>query len=389
MGRADFTIISTADWDSPIQTNKQYVSKELAKLNYRILYIESLGIRKVKINKSDIKRIFKRLINNIFFIKRKSKNIWVMSPLLFPGATNKKIIFVNKILFNINLFISMKLLNFKNDYLWTYNPLTLLYLNVKRFKTSIYHAVDAIEHQPFMPKELIKIQEIKLSKNVDKIFVTSKNIMKKLQIYNANISYFGNVCDFEHFSKSLSIDIDEIPHDIKRIKKPIVGFIGSISEYKIDFKLIYEIANNLKNINFVFIGPIDETINRKKLNQLKTLKNIYFLGYREYKDLPYYCSYFDIGWLPLMHNSYTKSMFPIKFFEYLASGLPVVSTEIDSLKEFKQFIEMHDDIKNLSNSIIESLIDTEYNLKERLNLAKKNTYQSRTIKMLKELNIKN
>ena len=50
MGRADFTIISTADWDSPIQTNKQYVSKELAKLNYRILYIESLGIRKLKIN---------------------------------------------------------------------------------------------------------------------------------------------------------------------------------------------------------------------------------------------------------------------------------------------------------------------------------------------------
>ena len=387
MERRDFTIISTADWDSPIQTNKQYVSKELAKLNHRILYIESLGIRKLKINKSDLNRVFKRLVNNIIFIKRKSKNIWVLSPLLFPGATNKKIIFINRILFLINLFVSMKLLNFKNDYLWTYNPLTLLYLNLKRFKTSIYHAVDAIEYQPFMPQDLIKKQEILLSKNVDKIFVTSKNIIKKLQVHNPNISYFGNVCDFEHFSKSLSIDINKIPQDIKIIKKPIVGFIGSISEYKINFKLINEVANKLKHINFVFIGPIDQTTNRKKLNQLKTLKNIYLIGYREYKDLPYYCSYFDIGWLPLVHNEYTKSMFPLKFFEYLASSLPVVSTKIDSLREFQQYIKMDDDIENLSNSIIEALVDTEDDLKERLSLARENTYQNRTIKMLRELNL--
>tara|TARA_Y100001978_G_scaffold79849_1_gene71524 strand:+ start:1632 stop:2795 length:1164 start_codon:yes stop_codon:yes gene_type:complete len=387
MERRDFTIISTADWDSPIQTNKQYVSKELAKLNHRILYIESLGIRKLKINKSDLNRVFKRLVNNIIFIKRKSKNIWVLSPLLFPGATNKKIIFINRILFLINLFVSMKLLNFKNDYLWTYNPLTLLYLNLKRFKTSIYHAVDAIEYQPFMPQDLIKNQEILLSKNVDKIFVTSKNIIKKLQVHNPNISYFGNVCDFEHFSKSLSIDINKIPQDIKIIKKPIVGFIGSISEYKINLKLINEVANKLKHINFVFIGPIDQTTNRKKLNQLKTLKNIYLIGYREYKDLPYYCSYFDIGWLPLVHNEYTKSMFPLKFFEYLASGLPVVSTKIDSLREFQQYIKMDDDIENLSNSIIEALVDTEDDLKERLSLARENTYQNRTIKMLRELNL--
>ena len=77
----------------------------------------------------------------------------------------------------------------------------------------------------------------------------------------------------------------------------------------------------------------------------------------------------------------------MKFFEYLAAGLPVVSTRIDSLKEFKQYIAMEDDIKNLSKSIIEALSDTEHNLVERLDLARNNTYQNRTIKMLKELNL--
>ena len=167
MKKNDFLIISTADWDSTIQTNKQNVSREIANLGNRVLYVESLGVRKIQIKKKDLLRIFKRIINNILIIKKKEKNIWVLSPILFPGATNKKIIFINRVIFIFNLFFAIKLLNFKKDYLLTYNPLTPLYLNIKKFKSSIYHAVDAIEHQPFMPKKLIEKQELILSKKVD------------------------------------------------------------------------------------------------------------------------------------------------------------------------------------------------------------------------------
>ena len=386
MKKNDFLIISTADWDSPIQTNKQYVSKEIAKLGNRVLYVESLGVRKIQMNKKDLLRIFKRIINNLLIIKQKGKNIWVLSFILFPGATNKRIILINKIIFNFNLFIAMKLLNFKQDYLWTYNPLTSLYLNVNKFNSSIYHAVDAIEHQPFMPKDLIKRQEIILSKKVDKIFVTSKNIINKLKKYNSNISYFGNVCDYEHFSKSLSTHIDDIPPDIKCISKPIIGFIGSISEYKLNYKLIYDVAKSLKEINFVFIGPTDDSLNHSNLNRLKNLKNVYLLGFRKYKDLPSYCAFFDVAWLPLIHNNYTKSMFPMKFFEYLAAGLPIVSTNLESLKEFRKFVYMSDDLSKIKVSIKEALKNKNYNLTNRLSLARENTYQKRTKKMLMELN---
>tara|TARA_S200000501_G_scaffold152435_1_gene143720 strand:- start:435 stop:1595 length:1161 start_codon:yes stop_codon:yes gene_type:complete len=386
MKKNDFLIISTADWDSPIQTNKQYVSKEIAKLGNRVLYIESLGVRKIQIKKKDILRIFKRIINNLLIIKQKEKNIWVLSFILFPGATNKRIILINKIIFNFNLFIAMKLLKFKKDYLWTYNPLTSLYLDINKFNSSIYHAVDAIEYQPFMPKDLIKRQEIILSKKVDKIFVTSKNIINKLKKYNSNISYFGNVCDYEHFSKSLSTHIDDIPPDIKSISKPIIGFIGSISEYKLNYKLIYDVAKSLKEINFVFIGPTDDSVNHSNLSRIKNLKNVYLLGFRKYKDLPSYCAFFDVAWLPLIHNNYTKSMFPMKFFEYLAAGLPIVSTNLESLKEFRNFVYMSDDLSKIKVSIKEALKNKNSNLTNRLSLAMENTYQKRTKKMLMELN---
>ena len=280
----------------------------------------------------------------------------------------------------------MKFLNFKKDYLWTYNPLTPLYLNIEKFKSSIYHAVDAIEHQPFMPKDFIKREEIILSKKVDKIFVTSKNIIKKLKIYNSNISYFGNVCDYEHFSKSLKIQIDNIPLDIKRIKKPIIGFIGSISEYKLDYKLIYDVANSLKEINFVFIGPTDDSLNHSNLESIKNLNNVYLLGYRNYEYLPAYCAYFDVAWLPIIHNNYTKSMFPMKFFEYLAAGLPIVSTDLESIREFSDLVAISDDISKIKISILQALKNKNLNLKKRLSIAMENTYQKRTKKMLLELN---
>ncbi|MAV79615.1 MAG: glycosyl transferase [Flavobacteriaceae bacterium] len=387
MGNKDILIISTADWDNPIQTNKQHISKELANLGHRILYVESLGIRKIKIGKRDFKRIIKRIINMTLVVKRKDKNIWVISPILFPGATSKLILFINKIILNSNIQVARKILNFKNDCLWTYNPMTSLFIDTRRFKTSLYHAVDSIEHQPFMPKQLIREEEKKLAYSVDVIFVTSQSIFKKLEKYNKKIQFFGNVCDFDHFSKAPNLSFEEIPNDIKKIKKPLVGFIGSISEYKLDFKLIRVIAKKLKYVNFVFIGPTEDSLDKNELNNLQEIENIYLLGYRKYNSLPNYCAYFDIAWLPIVHNKYTDSMFPMKFFEYLASGLPVISTSISSLKDYKDYVYLSNNYEEIAKQITLSLNSKKHNIKKRQDLAKLNTYKRRTKLMLKNLNL--
>ncbi len=387
MKKKDVLIISTADWDSPIQTNKQYVAKEMAKLGYRILYVESLGIRKIKPKKEDFKRIFKRLRR---FIKPSSEvehNIYVVSHILIPGAENKLTILINRILFNLKLNYAMILLNFSKDLLWTYNPLTCNYLNLKNFKYTVYHAVDAIENQPYMPKDLIIYNQEILLTQVNKIFVTSKNLLKKLRIFNKNISYYGNVCDYIHFSKSLTLKDKNIPKDILSIKRPIVGFIGSISEYKLDYDLILKVSKRLENLSFVFIGPTSDIIDESKLNKLLLQKNIFMMGYRKYEELPNYCACFDIGWLPLIKNKYTKSMFPIKFYEYLAAGLPVIATSIDSLKEFDDVAYISENNSKIISRNIEFALDNKGpELELRLAKARKNTYEIRTKRMLNEIN---
>ena len=79
-------------------------------------------------------------------------------------------------------------------------------------------------------------------------------------------------------------------------------------------------------------------------------------------------------------------MFPMKFFEYLAAGLPVVSTDLESIREFNKLVAITDDISKIKISIIEALKNKDFNLKNRLSLAMENTYQKRTKKMLMELN---
>lgn len=386
----DILILSTADWDCPIQTNKQYIAKELSELGYRVLYVESLGIRKVKIKKSDFLRIIKRSLRMLIPFLNPQKNIYILSPMMIPGATNKFSFYLNKKLLNLKLNLAFIFLNFKRDLLWTFNPLTNLYIKLNKFKSTIYHAVDSIEHQPDMPKDLIIRNEKYLATKVNNIFVTSPNLLKKLSTYNKAISYFGNVCDFNHFAKSLSITSEFIPKDIVNIKKPIVGFIGSISEYKLDFDLINKVAKENKNISFVFIGPTDDTKDKSKIKEIEKRDNIYLLGYKKYESLPNYCAHIDVGWLPLLMNQYTKSMFPMKFFEYLAAGLPVVSTAIDSLKKYSEVAFLSENKSNLFSKNIRLAIDqlgADLNIRQKV--AKENTYKIRTINMLKEIDFLN
>ena len=114
------------------------------------------------------------------------------------------------------------------------------------------------------------------------------------------------------------------------------------------------------------------------------------LGYKKYESLPNYCAHIDVGWLPLLMNQYTKSMFPMKFFEYLAAGLPVVSTAIDSLKKYSEVAFLSENKSNLFSKNIRLAIDQigpDLNIRQKV--AKENTYKIRTINMLKEIDFLN
>lgn len=379
----DILFVSTADWNNPFWTNKQHVAIELEKMGYRILYIDSQGLRKPTVTSRDIKRIISRLLKGIKKpSKVKGKNIWVCSPLVLPYHHNKFVKKINKFVLKIFLGYWKFYTKLKPETLWTYSPITTSLYDLKSYNLKIYHAVDDIKSQPGMPYLEIKERESDLVKTVDYVFTTALKLQEELSKENSNCFYFSNVADYDHFVKARSPTL-EIPDDIKIIEKPIIGFIGAISSYKVDFNLIKYVAEKRKGWSFVMIGEVGEGDPLTTIEIFDDLDNVKFLGPKDYKDLPKYIKAFDVAIIPCHINNYTKSMFPMKFFEYLSAGVNVVSTQLPALKDFKDICYLADNKDDFLN-YLEIVINgnSEIPLDKRDKVAEEKTYSHRMKAML-------
>jgi len=386
---ADVVLLSTADWDHPLWTNKQHVACALAAEGERVLYVESLGLRSVQVKSQDFRRILRRLFRGLRFLRSVRPGIWVLSPLVLPGGSQGLALRLNRLMVRFSVSLACWLLRFRSPWLWTYNPLTLLYLPLKGFALSIYHAVDAVQEQPCMPKSLIESQESRLCRSVDQVFTTSPYLAEQLARHTDRICYEPNVADRDHFSVARALRQDPAfvaPDGLTGIPEPRIGFVGAISSYKLDFGLIRAVALRHPEWQFVFIGPQSEGEPSTDLSELCGLANVHWLGPKPYSQLPRFLAAFQCAWLPLQCNAYTRAMFPMKFFEYLFAGLPVVSTRIHALRSFEAICSLcSPDPLEFSQQLQRVLRGEGSGLEKRLSGIEGYTYAGRTRRMLKLL----
>lgn len=378
----DVVLLSTAEWDNPFWTNKQHVAIELAKRGHRVFYIDSLGLRRPSISNQDTKRIIKRIRKAFQKPKKVKENLWVWSPVLLPFQNNTWTRKFNYYLLSNWLRTCLKRLNFNQDIFWTYNPLTLNLFDTDLYSQLIYHCVDEIKAQPGMPVKLIEDAEKKLATKANLVFATSTTLYESRKLWNEKTYYFSNVADFDHFSKAREKSTI-VPDDLLKIPHPRLGFIGALSGYKVDFKLLEFLAQKHPEYSIVLLGKVGEGDPWTNIDNLYQYSNIFFLGSKSYSDLPSYLKGFDLAMLPNAINEYTNSMFPMKFFEYLSAGKPIVSINLHALQEYKEVCFLSNNHEEFINNIENALKNIDFKLKERLALAKGFTYKSRTDEMMK------
>ena len=147
--------------------------------------------------------------------------------------------------------------------------------------------------------------------------------------------------------------------------------------------MLLQLAQRNPAWRFVLIGPVGECDPSTDVAELMACPNVALMGPVAYGDLPAWLAHADLALLPLQLNGYTRHMFPMKFFEYLSAGLPVVATAIPSL-------EPHGDVASLcppeteafEQAIQAALTGQGPSIQQRLERAATQTYEVRTASML-------
>jgi glycosyltransferase involved in cell wall biosynthesis len=209
----------------------------------------------------------------------------------------------------------------------------------------------------------------------------SPKLVETRSVWNPNTYYFSNVADFERFSKARD-PAAGVPDDLEKIPAPRIGFIGAISEYKVDFNLLRLVAETRPEWSLILIGKVGEGDPWTETRMLQGIPNVYLLGPRPYSDLPCYLRGIDVAILPNQLNDYTESMFPMKFFEYLAAGKPVVSVDLPALRAYRNVVRIAQSYQDFVWGIDEALNDTVSLREERIAVAREHTFEIRTNKML-------
>jgi glycosyltransferase involved in cell wall biosynthesis len=329
----DFLIVATADWDNPLWTNKQHLASRLGAAGHRVLYVESLGLRKPGASRRDIGRMWRRL-RRANRLRRVVGSVWVLSPLVIPLHDSRLVRRANRSIIRRGIGRALRRIGMARPILWTYNPLVLELLEGVEWSALVYHCVDELAGSPGMPTELLERAERELCRRADLVVASAPALAKSRREFSKRLEYVPNVADFENFVRAADPETP-VAADLEAIPPPRIGFVGAISNYKLDLELLEEVLRSRPDWSLVMVGPVGGGDPGTRADSLEELPNVHLLGIRRREELPGYLKGFDVCLLPNRINRYTSHMFPLKFFEYLATGRPVVMTPLPSLEEFR------------------------------------------------------
>ncbi|WP_322799223.1 Gfo/Idh/MocA family oxidoreductase [Thermoflexus sp.] len=166
-----------------------------------------------------------------------------------------------------------------------------------------------------------------LSRNADLVITTSRMLFDEQRLINRRCLLIPNAADYEHFAVSIGDLSDD---EVRNLPRPIVGYYGAISDW-FDTDLIAKMARLRPHWSFVLIGSTFGA----DLSPLVGQKNVHLIGEKPYSILPAYLHYFDVCIIPFKINPLTMATNPVKFYEFLSAGKPVVSVALPELLEYE------------------------------------------------------
>lgn len=314
------------DWTGD-PLSKTHLMRVLSREN-RILWINAIANRMPTASGKDMARIVKKLKSFTEPIREVEPNIFVLNPLAVPTYGSAAVRTFNQKFLVSQVRRAMRKLKIKDPINMVFNPAAGLLAGKLGERELIYYCVDEYTAFTGVASGLREIEE-ELFRRADLVVVSAEKLFESKKDFNPNTFIIRHGTDWNHFRKALDADT-KIPDEIASLPKPIIGFHGLLADW-VDYDLIRKTAEHFDSGSVVLIGKVAVDA-EKKIRILDGVPNIHFLGRKRYAELPAYCKGFDVALNPFEINELTLAANPLKVREYLAAGLPVVSTDIPEVR---------------------------------------------------------
>lgn len=313
------------DWSGD-PLSKTHLMRVLARDN-RILWINSIANRMPTTSSKDLSRIYRKLKSFTEPVREVEPNIFVFNPFAIPAYGSKTIVDLNRRFLIDQVRKAMQNLGFKNVVNMVFNPAAGMVAGQLGESELIYYCVD--EYTAFTGTAALKEIEEDLFRRANLVIVSAEKLYESKKRFNTNTHIIRHGTDWRHFRTALDPD-PQIPDEIARLPRPIIGFHGLLADW-VDYDLIRKTAEHFASGSVVLIGKTAVDA-ETKIKILDSIPNVRLLGRKPYSKLPAYCKAFDVAINPFVINELTLSANPLKVREYLAAGLPVVSTDIPEVR---------------------------------------------------------
>jgi glycosyltransferase involved in cell wall biosynthesis len=274
--------------------------------------------------------IFDAVGQSYLSVRAESPTLKIVVPHLLNGLTEEEIIHEQT-----TLVKKMQLtVDFSDSIFWYYTPMALKFSAQFKPRYIVYDCMDELSAFRYAPKEMVQLEKTLMAR-ADIVFTGGQSLFEAKKKQHNNIHPFPSGIEIEHFSKART-QIEE-PADQIEITGFKLGFYGVIDE-RFDIELIRQMAEARRDWQFILIGPV------LKIDQatLPGNSNIHYLGQKSYQELPAYLAHWNIALIPFLINESTRFISPTKTPEYLAGGVPVISSPItDVINPYGKYDLVH------------------------------------------------
>jgi glycosyltransferase involved in cell wall biosynthesis len=330
----DIVCVGFSDWDAEVQTTQHHLIRRAAAHN-RILFVESLGLRRPQLAGRDLRRMARRLGRGLS-APREVDGLHVLSPLVLPLHSNMLARRVNAELLPRIVTNAVAKLGLREPLLWSFVPQAEILIERLKPARVLYYITDDHAAKPGVDAASFRAAESRFAARADVIFASAPELVSRMREFNDNVHHAPGVTDTHMFATAL--DPGPVDPALASLPRPRVLFIGAILAATIDVEMVARLAALRPGWSFAFVGPVGQGDPHTNIDALRQAPNIHLLGTRPHERLPEVLRGADATIIPYRLERQMRSVFPMKTYEYLAAGRPVVSTPLAALSRVPEVV---------------------------------------------------